>query len=140
MYIKHNEYNLILIRGVSGSGKSEFVEEFIHPTSLVICTDDFFMKNGKYEFDPELLAENHANCLRSVESEMEHPSDTMCHNIVVHNTFTQKWEIDPYKELADNYGYNFYTIIVENRHGSDSVHNVPSHVISKQKDRFEVVL
>ena len=140
MYIKHNEYNLILIRGVSGSGKSEFAREFIHPTSLVISTDDFFMKNGKYEFDPELLAENHTNCLKSVESEMEHPSDTMCHNIVVHNTFTQAWEIKPYKELADSYGYNFYTIIVENRHGSESVHDVPEHVISNQKERFEVIL
>ena len=46
----------------------------------------------------------------------------------------------PYKELADNYGYNFYTIIVENRHGSNSIHDVPDHIISKQRDRFEVVL
>ena len=140
MYIKSNERNLILIRGVSGSGKSEFAREFIYPTSLVISTDDFFMINGEYEFDPKLLAEYHANCLRSVESEMETPSDTMCQTIVVHNTFTEEWEIKPYKELADSYGYNFYTIIIENRHGSKSVHNVPDYVISNQKKRFDVVL
>ena len=140
MYIKSNKYNLILVRGVSGSGKSEFTRQFISPTSLVISTDDFFMINGEYEFDPTLLAEYHANCLRSVESEMETPSDTTCHTIVVHNTFTQNWEIKPYKELADKYGYNFYTIIIENRHGSESVHDVPEHVISNQKERFDIVL
>ena len=140
MYIKCNTRNLILVRGVSGSGKSEFVREFIYPTSLVISTDDFFMIDGEYKFDPALLAENHAKCIRSVESEMEHPSDDMCQTIVVHNTFTKAWEIEPYKELADKYGYNFYTIIIENRHGSKSIHDVPDSVISNQKDRFEVIL
>ena len=143
-YIPKQTKNLILVRGVSGSGKSTFAEEFLYPVSLLISTDDFFMVNGEYQFNPELLSENHLKCLKSVESEMNHPQQDTCpiiyYNIVVHNTFTQDWEIKPYKELADKYGYNFYTIIVENRHKSSSIHNVPDHVISKQKDRFEIVL
>ena len=139
-YIAKNNKNLILIRGVSGSGKSTFAEEFLYPTSLIISTDDFFMVDGEYQFNPELLAENHDKCFKSVESEMQAPQQDICPNIVVHNTFTQAWEMRRYRELADKYGYNFYTIIVENRHGSNSIHNVPEDIISKQKDRFEIVL
>ena len=139
-YIAKNNKNLILIRGVSGSGKSTFAVEFLYPTSLIISTDDFFMVDGEYQFNPELLAENHDKCFKSVESEMKTPQQDICPNIVVHNTFTQAWEMKRYKELADKYGYNFYTIIVENRHGSNSIHNVPDYVISKQRERFSVVL
>ena len=139
-YIAKNNKNLILVRGISGSGKSTFAEEFLYPISLLISTDDFFMIDGEYQFNPELLAENHLKCLNSVESEMKDTHQDICPNIVLHNTFTQSWEMKPYKELADNYGYNFYTIIVENRHGSNSIHDVPDHIISKQRDRFEVVL
>ena len=139
-YIAKNTKNLILVRGISGSGKSTFAEEFLYPISLLISTDDFFMIDGEYQFDSELLAENHLKCLKSVESEMKDPHEDICPNIVVHNTFTQSWEMKLYKELADKYGYNFYTIIVENRHGSNSIHDVPDHIISKQRDRFEVVL
>ena len=139
-YIAKNNKNLILIRGVSGSGKSTFAEEFMYPTSLIISTDDFFMVDGEYQFNPELLAKNHDKCFKSVESEMKATEQDICPNIVVHNTFAQAWEIEPYKELADKYGYNFYTIIVENRHGSNSIHDIPDDIISKQKDRFEIVL
>ena len=139
-YIAKNNKNLILIRGVSGSGKSTFAEEFLYPTSLIISTDDFFMVDGEYQFNPELLAENHDKCFKSVESEMECPQQDICPNIVVHNTFTQAWEMKRYRELADKYGYNFYTIIVENRHKSSSIHSIPDDIISKQKDRFEIVL
>ena len=120
-YIAKHTKNLVLVRGTSGSGKSTFAEEFIYPVSLLISTDDFFMINGEYQFNPELLAE-------------------IVTNIIVHNTFTQAWEMKPYEDLADKYGYNFYTIIIENRHKSESTHDVPDNVLSNQRDRFEVIL
>ena len=87
VYIPKNNKNLILVRGVSGSGKSTFAEEFLYPVSLLISTDDFFMVNGEYQFNPELLSENHLKCLKSVESEMNHPQQDTCpiiyYNIVV---------------------------------------------------------
>ena len=139
-YIKGNDKNLILVRGVSGSGKSTFAEEFLYPISLIISTDDFFMNGDNYEFNPELLPANHKKCIDSVESHMINPIEDIVTNIVVHNTFTMAWEIKPYKELADKYGYNFFTIIVENRHKSTSIHKVPDDSILKQKVRFEVIL
>ena len=60
--------------------------------------------------------------------------------IIVCNTFTQKWEMHEYIKLAKEYKWTLHTIVVENRHGSKSIHNVPEYSIEKQKDRFEVIL
>ena len=60
--------------------------------------------------------------------------------IVVSNTFTQEWEMEPYFTLAKEYGYTVFTIVVENRHGGTNVHNVPEDKIEQMKNRFEVKL
>ena len=139
-YINGHKKSLVLVRGVSGSGKSTFAGEFLN-SSFLISTDDFFMNEGKYEFNPEHLVANHQRCIDSVESEMKfRESVTESTTIVVHNTFTRKWEMEPYIDLARKYGYNLYTIVVENRHGSSSLHDIPERAISDQKERFEIVL
>jgi len=61
-------------------------------------------------------------------------------DIVVSNTFTQAWEMDAYYELAKQYGYMVFTVIVENRHGGINQHRVPADKIQAMKDRFEVKL
>jgi hypothetical protein len=60
--------------------------------------------------------------------------------IVVCNTFTQMWEMEPYFNLAKKHDWCIHTIIAENRHGSDSIHDVPADVIKSQRERFEVTL
>ena len=60
--------------------------------------------------------------------------------IVVSNTFTQEWEMKAYMDLAAKYGYQVVSLIVENRHGNSSIHNVPDETIEKMKSRFEVKL
>jgi hypothetical protein len=60
--------------------------------------------------------------------------------IVVSNTFTQEWEMEPYFELAKNYGYKVFSVIVENRHGGTNQHEVPEEVLTKMRERFEIKL
>jgi len=60
--------------------------------------------------------------------------------IVVSNTFTQEWEMQPYIDMAKDNGYKVFTIVVENRHGGKNEHNVPDEIIDKMKGRFEIVL
>jgi hypothetical protein len=60
--------------------------------------------------------------------------------IAVSNTFTQEWEIKPYVDLAEKYGYTVFTIIVENRHGGVNVHNVPEETLNAMLNRFETKL
>jgi len=45
-----------------------------------------------------------------------------------------------YMDLAVKYGYQVVSLIVENRHGNSSVHNVPDETIEKMKSRFEISL
>ena len=50
------------------------------------------------------------------------------------------WEMEPYFDLAISYDWRIHTIIAENRHNSDSIHDVPADVIKSQRERFEVTL
>jgi hypothetical protein len=62
------------------------------------------------------------------------------YDIVVSNTNTTESEMKPYTDLSEKYGYRVISLIVENRHGEYSIHNVPKDVIEKMKKRFNVKL
>ena len=135
-----NDLNLILLRGVSGSGKTTVAELFTD--AVLISTDDYFIVNGIYKFEGKDLVLNHIKCKKAVEDVMmkAYTVKDMKNTIVVHNTFTKDWEMDAYYTLAEIYGYRVHTLIVENRHGSGSTHEVPQSSIDAQRDRFEVVI
>ena len=127
--------NLILVRGVSGSGKSTIAPMF--ENAVLVSTDDFFLDEyGDYVFDANSLVINHQFCQLAVRMMMQDDEKL----IVVHNTFTADWEMDAYFDLAKKYGYTVHTIIVENRHGSENVHDVPQDVVKAQNKRFSVSL
>jgi hypothetical protein len=134
---------LILVRGVPGSGKSTTAKllgaggaGYAH-----FEADMYFMVDGVYKFDPTKIRDAHAWCQNSVEQAML-LNHTTGHNstIIVSNTFTQEWEMEPYYKLASTWGYKVFSIIVENRHGGVNVHDVPEDVLQAMKDRFEVKL
>jgi hypothetical protein len=99
--------------------------------------DMFFIdRNGNYNFNPADLKESHQWCQKEIEFLMRlgHTS------VVVSNTFTQDWEMDPYNKLAEKYGYKVFSVIVENRHGGVNNHGVPQDKIELMKNRFEIKL
>jgi hypothetical protein len=61
-------------------------------------------------------------------------------DIVVSNTFTQEWEMEPYFLLAKSWGYRVFCLIVENRHEGKNEHGVPEEKLQIMKDRFEIKL
>ena len=127
--------NLILVRGVSGAGKSTIAPMF--KNAVLVSTDDFFLNEyGEYVFDANSLVINHQFCQLAVSMMMKDEEEL----IVVHNTFTADWEMDAYFDLARKHGYAVHTIIVENRHGSKNVHDVPQDVVKSQIERFSVTL
>lgn len=131
---------LILVRGLPGAGKSTIAHSY---GRMVIEADQYFLNDkGEYKFDRSKLHHAHRDCQGRVEFQMitsHHRGDEQ-DTIVVANTFTQEWEMKPYFELAERYGYQVSTIIVENRHGSKSVHDVPEKAVEKMRRRFEVKL
>jgi predicted kinase len=133
---------LLLIRGLPGAGKSSFAN-FVWSDYAICEADKFFYdKEGKYNFDATKLKEAHEWCRNQVETRMKdnQAKPQYYPEIVVANTFTQEWEMEPYYKLAEQYGYRVSTIIVENRHGSSSVHDVPSETIDKMRNRFQIKL
>ena len=127
--------NLILLRGVSGAGKSTIAPMF--KNAVLVSTDDFFLDEyGDYIFDANSLIINHQKCQLAVDMMMQDNEEL----IVVHNTFTKEWEMNVYFDLARKYEYAVHTIIVENRHGSKNVHDVPQDAIKAQVERFSVTL
>ena len=135
--------DLILVRGVSGAGKSTIADmmDWLGHRTVSFSTDDMFMVDGNYEFDPSLLGENHAATVQKVRDVMIARYEVKIpETIIVHNTFTQEREMKPYFELAEDFNWRVHTIIVENRHGSKSIHDVPDDVVKAQKERFEVIL
>ena len=132
--------NLYLLRGIPGAGKSTLAKQL---GDSHFETDTFFMVEGEYKFDPTKLRKAHEWCQSQIELAMinNHVTAGLDNSdIVVSNTFTQAWEMDAYYELAKQYGYMVFTVIVENRHGGINQHRVPADKIQAMKDRFEVKL
>jgi len=123
---------LFLLRGLPGSGKSTLAKSL---GGMRIEADQYFMYEGKYEFDASKLKEAHAWCQNAVSVWMKSQD-----KIIVSNTFTQEWEMQPYFDLAEKYGYRVYSLIVENRHGGVNSHGVPEEKLVQMKQRFEIKL
>jgi predicted kinase len=96
---------------------------------------NFWDKNGEYKFDASKLKQAHKWCQDTTEDWM-----LRGYNIVVSNTFTQEWEMKAYYDLAEKYGYQVYSIIVENRHEGVNEHGVPEDKLEQMKNRFEIKL
>jgi len=96
---KSKSKKLIIMRGVSGSGKSTLARHL--GKEYTFSTDDFFMVDGEYDFDPNLIPEAHIWNQERVEKAMKYDVSP----IVVDNMNRQFWEMRPYVELAEKYGY-----------------------------------
>jgi predicted kinase len=132
--------NLYLLRGIPGAGKSTLAKQL---GDTHFETDSYFMVDGQYKFDPTKLKKAHEWCQGEVELAMIHNHVTYGldgSDIVVSNTFTQEWEMEKYYQLANQYDYRVFSIIVENRHGGKNLHGVPEDKLQIMKDRFEVKL
>ena len=88
---------VIVIRGISGAGKSTFIQKHF-PNAVVCSADHFFSENGDYkrDFDPRLLGEAHATCLKRFIQAVSEGQPL----IVVDNTHIHVWECLNYVDIA----------------------------------------
>ena len=131
---------LYIVRGLPGSGKSTFAKSLNCP---YFEADMFFMKDEVYTFDGGKIKIAHSWCQQQVEEAMKFNEETKGldnSEIAVSNTFTQEWEMEPYIKLAEKYGYNVFSLVVENRHGGVNIHNCPEETMDKMEERFELKL
>lgn len=133
---------LILIRGLSGSGKTTLADMICTDESscISISVDDYFYdEEDNYEFDASQLKEAHEWCKQEAETCMTQNFKV----IVVHNTFTRKWEVEPYLQLASSHKYEIMVVSLFDSGLNDhqlmarSPHKIPLGSIRTQRKRWE---
>lgn len=137
-FIEGSEMRLIVVRGVPGAGKSTFANMLRESGMVdhVAEADQYFVQeDGTYVFDPKKLSEAHARCQSIVRNIL-----SVGNSVAVANTTTTESEVKVYQDIADAFGAQFISIIVENRHGCENVHGVPDESIKRMKQRFSVKL
>ena len=60
--------------------------------------------------------------------------------IVIANTSTTEKELRPYYDLARQFEYTIYSVVIENRHNGVNVHDVPEATLDKMRNRFDLKL
>jgi hypothetical protein len=120
---------LIIIRGLPGSGKSTLAEKLALLTSYThVEADQYFLENGNYVFEKELLPRAHSWCQAVARSAICNYSGA-----IVANTFTTYQEVKPYLKMVDSYD-DLVLITLSNSFGS--IHDVPEETIKRMTDRF----
>ncbi len=123
--------DLILMKGLPGSGKSTKAREL---GGLILSTDDYWMKSGKYEFDMSKVCEGHLWNQKRCDDAMKKGVT----RIIIDNCNLDDRSRGPYKKLADMYGYNVKIETPETPWEDDPVkcfdmcvHKVPLHTIKR---------
>jgi predicted kinase len=129
---------LILLRGLPGSGKSTLAEVLgengRYPTFSI---DDYFTdSSGHYEFR---FQENHL-AYKQCEERVLQAMIQGAEKIILHNTFTIEWEMEPYLKMAALHGYRAHVLTVENRHGGINLHEIPQEHIDRMRSKYTVKL
>lgn len=121
---------LILIRGLPGSGKSTLAKAFAG-THAHVEADQYFInpETGKYEFDATMLPDAHRWCQSLCRLHLHENR-----SVAVSNTFSRKWEIEPFFKIASELDIVPLVITCESQFGS--IH-VGDDVIQKMRDRWE---
>lgn len=130
---------LFLVRGVPGSGKTTLAStiESLSDEVFKVAADDFFVgEDGNYDFEKSKLGEAHDFCREKTEEAMNENYGL----ILVHNTFVQRWEMLDYFNLALTNNYRVHTLVTENRHESNSIHDISSSKLEEKRKNFELKL
>jgi predicted kinase len=118
---------LTLIRGLPGSGKSTMAKAM---NCYHVEADMYFIENGEYLYNPAFIKAAHEWCQDKVREALSWNID-----IVVSNTVSQRWEMNPYIKLADYFKAKIEIITCTG--AWNSIHSVPDSVIEKMKQRWE---
>jgi predicted kinase len=130
--------NLLLLRGLPGSGKTTFAKVLEGADGFqVFSLDDFFTdKDGNYAFD---YKQNHL-AYKTCQSQTEAAMKNGVSKILVDQTFALLWELQPYLVLAATYGYRVFVCTMENRHDGENSHGITDEQLVKMAKGFKVEL
>jgi predicted kinase len=123
---------LFLIRGLPGSGKSTLAKQiatYFYP-SCHLEADQYFMRDGVYQFDATKLGKAHGYCQYETRKALE-----LGKVVIVSNTFTLRSELEPYFDMALEFDIIPQIILCQGSFGS--IHNVPDDAMARMQKRFQ---
>ena len=125
---------IVLIRGLPGSGKSTMAKSMVSDSIgnfIHVETDEFFVNaDGEYRFDGERLTQAHHWCQDKTLGLLQ-----AGFSVIVSNTFSRMWEMKAYYDIAASIGANVRVITVTGQY--QNVHGVPEDVIERMRMRWQ---
>ena len=101
--------------------------------------DQYFVTDGEYKFDPSKLGDAHAECQQKTRQCLVDGG-----SCIVANTFTQRWEMEVYLQMADDLGINVNIVDLFDGDCSDeelaarNVHGVSLQAIQVMRKRYQL--
>lgn len=128
--------NLILVRGIPGSGKSTFARatvetcQYNNKYALHLEADMYHVVDGVYTWIPENVKAAHDWCFNTARIFLEQD-----YVVIVSNTFTRVNEMQRYIDHAEKYNIDYDVFRCTGEY--DNVHDVPEETIQRMKERFQ---
>jgi len=131
---------MTIMRGLPGSGKSTTAAKLTTHDTVVCSADDYFVdKDGVYRFDKRLIGKAHLSCQKKAQKACAGGQ-----HVIIDNTNTQRWEMEPYLRMAREGGYQVVVVdLFDGRQSDESLanrntHRVPKETISAMRQRYEL--
>lgn len=131
--------SIILLRGLPGSGKSTLAKVLSeHGKYPITAIDDYFTDKatGEYNFEFQNNHLAYKQCEEQTASFAKQGAD----KIIVDNTFTLAWEMEPYFKISKDYNYTLFVVTVEKHHDGTNIHNVSDEQLKKMAEKYKVTL
>lgn len=130
---------LYIISGPPGIGKTTLAKMLTHSLGGLYREADMYFTHddGSYVYDRTRIGDAHAWCQQEIKEWMEVGAETL----IVSNTFTAQWMVEPYLDMAQKFGYHVVRISMESptmTHedlAKRNVHSVPVDAIARMRGR-----
>lgn len=128
---------LIILRGLPGSGKSTFAYLLTKDRNSVIIENDQFMyEDGIYVWKQSKLKQ----AVKHTSEKLNKALNDEVEYIVISNVNARESDFNHYTKIAKEKGYKVSVVIMENRAETKSRHGVPEDKLKLMEDNFEIKL